>query len=111
MRTEKIGLRDHLWRRRVPEFDDPGCECGEGRQTVGHILMRCRKYRDLRREEFGDTRRMDLRAILNEPKLAAKAIRFMEQTHLLGQFRSCVVAQIGEVEHWGETEGARTRDG
>ncbi|TGO46403.1 hypothetical protein BCON_0327g00030 [Botryotinia convoluta] len=34
MRTEKFGLRDHLWRRKVPEFDDPGCECGEGRQTV-----------------------------------------------------------------------------
>jgi hypothetical protein len=39
MRTEKIGLRDHLWRRKVPEFDDPGCDCGEGRQTVNHVLL------------------------------------------------------------------------
>ncbi|PQE23331.1 zinc knuckle protein [Rutstroemia sp. NJR-2017a BBW] len=104
MRTEKIGLKDHLWRRKVPEFDDPGCDCGEGRQTVSHVLLRCRKYRDLRRREFGIQGRMDLRAILNESKSATKAIRFMEQTHLLGQFRRCGIVQKGEVEHWGETE-------
>jgi ribonuclease HI len=92
MRTEKIGLRDHLWKRRVPGLDDPGCDCGEGRQTVSHILLRCRNYRDLRRREFGIQGRMDLRAILNKPKLATKAIRFMEQTHLLGQFRRCGAA-------------------
>jgi len=89
MRTEKIGLRDHLWKRRVPGYNSPGCDCGEGRQTVGHILMRCRNYRHLRRKEFRSIGRMDLRAILNKPKLATKAIRFMEQTHLLGQFRRC----------------------
>lgn len=111
MRTEKIGLRDHLWRRKVPEFGDPECDCGEGRQTVSHVLLRCRNYRDLRRSEFGTQGGMDLRAILNESKSATKAIRFMEQTHLLGQFRSCGAVQKGEVEHWGETEGIGTRDG
>jgi ribonuclease HI/exonuclease III len=111
MRTEKIGLRDFLWKRRVREVDDPGCDCGEGRQTVDHILLRCRTYNDLRRRVFGRGGRIDLRAILNEPKLATKAIRFMEQTHLLGQFRSCDTAQRDEVEHWGETEGMSTRDG
>lgn len=111
MRTEKIGLRDHLWKRRVPGYDNPGCDCGEGRQTVGHILMRCRNYRHLRRKEFRSIGRMDLRAILNEPKLATRAIRFMEQTHLLGQFRRCVTEQTDEVEHWGETQGRRTLDG
>jgi hypothetical protein len=54
---------------------------------------------------------MDLRAILNEPKLVTKAIRFMEQTHLLGQFRSYDIARRDEVERWGETEGMRIRDG
>ena len=111
MRTEKIGIRDFLWKRKVPGLDDPGCDCGEGRQTVGHVLMRCRKYRNLRRREFGRGGRIDLRAILNEPKLVTKAIRFMEQTHLLGQFRSCCTARRDEVEHWGETEGTRTLDG
>jgi hypothetical protein len=111
MRTEKIGLRDFLWKRKVSEVDDPGCDYGEGRQTVGHILLRCRTYRDLRRREFGRGGRIDLKAILNEPKSAIKAIRFMEQTHLLGQFRSYGTAQIDEGERWGETEGMVTRNG
>ena len=99
MRTEKIGLRDFLWKRRVPEFDDPGCDCGEGRQTVDHVLLRCRTYNDLRRRVFGRGRRIDLRAVLNEPKLVTKAIKFIEQTRLLGQFRSCDAEQRDEVEH------------
>ena len=99
MRTEKIGIKDFLWKMKVPGYDDPRCDCGEGRQTVGHILMRCRKYRNLRQREFSRGGRIDLRAILNEPKLVTKAIRFMEQTHLLGQFRSCSTARRDEVEH------------
>jgi ribonuclease HI len=111
IRTEKIGLKDFLWKRKVPGFDDPGCDCSEGRQTVDHILLRCRTYNDIRRRVFGRGGRIDLRAILNEPKLVTKAIRFMEQTRLLGQFRSCDAVQRDEVEHWGETEGTGTRDG
>jgi ribonuclease HI len=111
MRTEKIGLRDFLWKRRVPGVDGPGCDCGEGRQTVDHILLRCRTYNDVRKRVFGRGGHIDLRAILNEPKLVTKAIRFMEQTHLLGQFRSCDTEQRDEVERWGETEGIGTRDG
>ncbi|PQE33790.1 zinc finger protein [Rutstroemia sp. NJR-2017a WRK4] len=59
----------------------------------------------------GRTGHIDLRAILNEPKLVTKAIRFMEQTRLLGQFQSCDAEQRDEVERWGETEGTGTRDG
>ena len=66
------------------------------------------KYRDLRRREFGTPGRMDLRATLNEPKLAIKAVRFMEQTHTLGQFRWCVAE---EVERCGETQGMERREG
>jgi hypothetical protein len=98
MRTEKIGLRDFLWKRRVPEVGNPGCDCGEGRQTVDHILLRYRTYNDIRRRVFGRGGRIDLRAILNEPKLVIKGIRFMEQTRFLGQFRRCDAAQRAEVE-------------
>lgn len=31
MRTEKIGLRDFLFRRKVPDILDPMCDCQEGR--------------------------------------------------------------------------------
>ena len=88
MRTEKIGLRDFLYQRGVPDILDPQCVCGEGRQTVIHVLTRCRRFHDLRREELsGIPGRSDLRAILNERKAATKAINFIEQTQILGQFR------------------------
>jgi hypothetical protein len=78
MRTEKIGLRDFL----------SHCVCGEGRQTVMHVLMGCRRFQDLRRQELsGIPGQNDLRAILNERKAATKATNFMEQTQILGQFR------------------------
>ena len=88
LRTEKIGFKDFLFNRRVPNVTDPMCDCGEGRQTVTHILLRCRKLRDLRKQEHGRfPGRHNLRAILNKRKLATKAIRFVEQTRILGQFR------------------------
>jgi hypothetical protein len=31
IRIEKMRLRDFLWKRKVLEVDDPGCDCGEGR--------------------------------------------------------------------------------
>jgi hypothetical protein len=78
---------------------------------VDHIILRCRTYKDVRRRIFGRGGRIDLREILNEPKLVTKAIRFIEQTRLLGQFRRCDTEQRDEVEHGGETEGTDTRDG
>ncbi|KAK6222510.1 zinc finger protein [Colletotrichum tabaci] len=88
MRTEKIGLKDFLFNRRVPDATDANCPCREGRQTVSHILLRCRRHRQLRRQELGSIPgRHNLRAVLNERKAAAKVIRFMEQTEILGQFR------------------------
>ncbi|KAK2036414.1 hypothetical protein LZ31DRAFT_561163 [Colletotrichum somersetense] len=53
---------------------------------VSHVLLRCRKYRQLRRQELGALPgRHNLRVILNERKAAAKTIRFIEQTEILGQ--------------------------
>jgi hypothetical protein len=59
----------------------------EERQTMAHILMRCRRFQDIRRKELFRIGRLDLRAILNERKLATKAIRLMEQMQILRQFR------------------------
>ena len=88
LRTNKIGLKDFSFNRRVPDTTDANCPCREGRQTVSHILLRCRTYRQLRRQELGHlSGRHDLRDILSERKAAAKAIKFMELTEILGQFR------------------------
>lgn len=86
MRTGKIGLRDYLFSRNVPGIQDRHCTCREGRQTVQHLLLTCRYFKEIRREIFGGIAgQMSLRRILSERKLAIKAIRFMEQTQILGR--------------------------
>ena len=86
LRTEKIGLNDFLFSRGVPSVTSPRCECGERRQTVAHVLLRCRTHKDLRNRIFGTlSGRHNLRTILSKPQLATKAIEYMEQTQILGQ--------------------------
>jgi hypothetical protein len=88
LRTENIGLRNFLYRKGVPEITDPHCPCGEGRETVMHVLLRCRRFKDLRRQELsGIPGRSDLRPILNGRKATTRAINFIDQTQILGQFR------------------------
>ena len=41
IRTGDIGLRDFLFKRRVPEVLIPYCECGEGREIAGHLVVWC----------------------------------------------------------------------
>ncbi|KAI6787639.1 hypothetical protein KC361_g9452 [Hortaea werneckii] len=88
LRTEKIGLRDFLFRRKVPDILDPTCICQEGRQTVRHILLTCRKLKEIRRQELGHLPEgNDLRAILSKRKVAIKAVKFIGRKHILGQSR------------------------
>ncbi|KAL5371116.1 hypothetical protein PMIN02_013118 [Paraphaeosphaeria minitans] len=87
LRTEKIGLKDFLFSRKVPDVASSRCDCGAIRQTVAHVLLHCRTHNDLRNRIFGDRPgRHNLRTILNKPQLATKAIEYMEQTQILGQF-------------------------
>ena len=48
IRTEKIVLRDFLFQRRMPDVPFPRYECGERRQTVIRILLRCNMYKTSR---------------------------------------------------------------
>jgi hypothetical protein len=41
-RTEKIGLKDFLYKRKVPSITSPICPCGRGRQTIAHLVLNCR---------------------------------------------------------------------
>jgi hypothetical protein len=85
MRTGKIGPRQLLCRWRVPGFESAECECGQGNQTVRHVLLACPTFKDLK-EKTMDKGRTDLKEILNTPRLARKAASFMIRTKLLGQF-------------------------
>jgi hypothetical protein len=40
-RTGDIGLRDYLFRFKVPGVSTPYCSCGEGRETVEHLVVWC----------------------------------------------------------------------
>jgi ribonuclease HI len=85
LRTEKIGLDDFLFNRHVPTVTSPRCSCGERRQTVAHVLLSCSKYKDLRSRIFANlSGRNSLRTNLSTPQLAIKAIKYMEQTQILG---------------------------
>jgi hypothetical protein len=86
MRTGKIGLNAYLHSRKVPGIDSPNCTCGFRLQTIEHVLLDCRKHRDLRRHYFGRGRKT-VDEILSTPKLTLKAAQFIEATQLLGQFR------------------------
>jgi ribonuclease HI len=85
LRTEKIGSNDFLFNRGVPIVASLGCSCGERRQTVAHVLLRCSKYKDLRNRIVANlSGRYCLRTILSMPQLATKAIKYMEQMQILG---------------------------
>jgi hypothetical protein len=87
LRTEKIGLNDFLFNRSVPDVTSPRCDCGARRQTVAHILIHCSKYQDLRSRIFSNLSGQDnLRTILSTPQLATKAIEYIVQTQILGQY-------------------------
>ena len=40
-RIGDIGLRDYLFRVKVPEVPTPYCACGQGRETVEHLVVWC----------------------------------------------------------------------
>lgn len=49
MRTGKIGLKKFLYERNVSDIDDTECACGEGEETVSHVLAECSQFGELRR--------------------------------------------------------------
>lgn len=92
LRTEKIGLRDFLFRRKVPDILDPMCDFREGRQTVRHVLLICRKLKDIRRQELGHSSEgNDLRAILSKRKVATRTSRCAASAMRLAIALSCRV--------------------
>ncbi len=94
MRTGKIGLRKYLHNRKVPDVDNPTCQCGMAPQSVAHVLIHCREFHQLRRETWKEEeknhawRSIPIREMLGNPRYAKKAAIFMKKTGLLGQFKA-----------------------
>jgi len=62
--------------------DSPYCECGNGKETVEHYLLECRKYNEQRkklRREVGPGR-MRIEKLLGYPKLVKHTLEFVANT-------------------------------
>ena len=104
MRAGKIGFRAFLYERRVPGYDNPNCECGE-KMTVTHVLLKCVIWDGKRAAALVDQDRRTIQRLLSTRKGCLAAIRLVQQTELLEQFKA---ADLGrEVE--GDEEEDRTR--
>jgi ribonuclease HI len=83
-RTGKIATGDYLHFIKAKETAD--CSCGEGKETVAHLVLSCPGFKELRYDIWGDKPPDDIRKAL-EGNQATKTARFLGRTRILGQFR------------------------
>lgn len=100
-RTGAIGLKDFLFRVRVPRIHTPYCECGRGRETVEHLVVWCpqppkprtwpateiRSQRDLFRTLDGQGNK--------ERWLARKVVRWLLCSGRLLEYRLAAQLELG----------------
>ena len=85
IRTEKIGLRNFLFARKVPDVASPICQCLQGRQTAKHLLIFCPRYpKDSLRDDCGT---LDYNALTNNLKDLRKIAKWFLRNNILEQFR------------------------
>ena len=84
LRTGHCSLNNYLHRFGIAP--DPLCECGEGKETVEHYLLKCGKYdreREVLRRKAG-IEGMRVEKLLGDPELIPATIEYMEDT---GRFK------------------------
>ena len=80
LRTGHCKLNHYMHRFKIK--DSPYCECGNGKETVEHYLLECRKYNEQRkklRREVGPGR-MRIEKLLGYPKLVKHTLEFVANT-------------------------------
>jgi hypothetical protein len=77
-RTGDIGLRDFLFRIKVPKVPTPYYECGKGRETVEHLVVWCSQLQTQRTWKPQEIRSYrDLQLVLRG--VGARGTRFMKK--------------------------------
>ena len=77
LRTGHCGLNHYLHRFKIK--DSPYCDCGNGKETVEHYLLECRKYNEQRKtlgNEVGPGR-MRTEKLLGYPKLIKHTMQYV----------------------------------
>lgn len=103
-RTGAIGLGAFLFARRVPTQITPWCSCGEGRETVTHLVVSCPDLAEQRQElplAIRDGR--ELRSRLANKKEAPKIISWLLGLGRLREYRLAVDLLNSETsEKWAK---------
>ena len=86
-RKGKIGLRAFLFQRHVPTIATPICPCGEGPQTVEHLLTNCVDERSRRLQTFGYTTEAAARAGLVDLEISKSIARALLESGWLTEYR------------------------
>ncbi len=89
------GLNDYL--HRIGKEPTAACSCGSAKQTVQHVLLSCPELTELRERMWINGPERDMRKILSEPTLAAKAAEFIIDIGLLPQFRVVAASRRGDL--------------
>ena len=94
----------------MPGFEDPTCQDCDADEdmTVTHVLLKCRKWQELRQECLqragcaqGTT---SLASLLNSRKGCLAAARMIWKTELLKQFKACDLERVGDDQDGSEEE-------
>ncbi|KAJ5809047.1 uncharacterized protein N7503_001265 [Penicillium pulvis] len=91
----RIALNHFLFK--IGEVESDLCSCEEGSQTPRHVLLRCPRFVDERKEMLEkiqartDLRGLDYEALMSHPRATRYVAEFMIRIGLLGQFRHCEV--------------------
>ncbi|ERF77205.1 hypothetical protein EPUS_06485 [Endocarpon pusillum Z07020] len=99
---------------KVPDILSPNCDCSRGESmTVEHVLLNCPKWSTEREELIHPLRTTDIKKILTSKRGAKAAIRMIQRTKILDQFKRVVdqdIEQRPRDENREEGEEARTKE-
>lgn len=87
LRTGRLGLRQFLFERHVPEVATPLCRCGLAPETAEHIFLKCELYRAARASLQNPPRtRRDLHSMLSTQGPAQALTRWFLHLQVVPQF-------------------------
>ena len=87
-RTEKIGLRAFLFKKKVPDVTTPICPCGRGPQTAAHLFTECTDDKSQALRALGYTSKEAVYRGLSHSDTAPRMARTLVQSGWLPQFRT-----------------------